>query len=164
MQEGKEEMRHWEWGGEKGWCGSPGHNLSPAWSRLLFPGWITQKKNKSRLYLFMWFYIRNIPSVLRSWSSLVCILLRVELVGLFRLKFKGEALCPELRKLHPVASNMVCPHPPPVFPSCFGKARGAGRICMQFPTQRAVLAYPGDHIFPECCFLLSLNNQGGVKS
>ena len=35
------------------------------------------------------FYIRNIPSVLRSWSSLVCILLRVELVGLFRLKFNG---------------------------------------------------------------------------
>lgn len=110
------------------------------------------------------FYIRNIPSVLRSWSSLVCILLRVELVGLFRLKFKGEALCLEPRKLHPVASKMVCPHPPPVFPSCFGKARGAGRICMQFPTQRAVLAHPGGHIFPECCFLSSLNNQGGVKS
>ena len=84
-------------------------------------------------YLFMWFYIRNTPSVLRSWSSLVCILLRVELVGLSRLKFKGEALCLEPGKLHLVASKMVCPHPPPAFPSCFGKAGELGEFGCSFP-------------------------------
>lgn len=55
---------------------------------------------KEQILFVHGFYIRNTPSVLRSWRSLVCILLRVELVRIFRLKFKTEAPWSLSRGLH----------------------------------------------------------------
>lgn len=130
-------MRHWE-EGEKCWCGFP-----DTISHLLKVDLCSQAESlreKNKFYLFMWFYIRNTPSVLRSWRSLVCILLRVELVRLFRLKFK-TGLRVLSRGLHLRWSVLTFLQPSLLV----WEARGAGRIWMQFPTQRAVLAHPGIH-------------------
>ena len=83
-------------------------------------------------------------------------------------RFKGEALCLELRKPRPAASKTVCPHPPPSFqPSLLASARleELGGFARSFRHKELPLAHPGgDHGFPECRLPLSLNNQGGDTS
>lgn len=83
-------------------------------------------------------------------------------------RFKGEALCLELRKPRPAASKTICPHPPPSFqPSLLASARleALGGFARSFRYKELPLAHPGgDHSFPECHLPLSLNNQGGDTS